>query len=354
MRRAHLRRGIAGMQFVQSQGKSRRALTGPVAVEQQQRLRGGGGDAALRHVRNAVGRIERRQHGIGLVAHHFQIHRAAHRLCAILARTAGFQVQLARSRQQRIAHLLRIQPSRRVMPQEHIFRVGQKRLLDIGTRIFNFTLHSIRCAGHHQPVYLFQAPAVFHECRRQPVEQFGMCRLVAEAAKVARVRRQPATEMLLPQAVHQHARGERIFRRSNPVRQRRAPASGLQRSGGWHNARGRGVNDAWETRSDVSSRFRNARWRGRRACVADHKFRNGQRLRFQRRVFFQFGAQFFPLHFRLALQPLRQFRLLQVELPLRHLGDLPLVSRALGRTLADHHLDFVHKLFKTLARRVLQ
>ena len=77
-----------------------------------------------------------------------------------------------------------------------------------------------------------QAPAIGDEAMGQPVEQLGMRRLLAQLAEVARGGHQPAAEMILPDAVDDDARGERIVRLREPAGQRRAAARGVGEIGG--------------------------------------------------------------------------------------------------------------------------
>src|SRR5215470_9576806 len=90
---------------------------------------------------------------------------------------------------------------------------------------------------------MFYAPAAFDEFNRQPVEQFGMRRALASRAEIFGRRYQSLSEILLPDAVDNDARGQRVvpvhdpFRQAEPVR-RRVFREGVQRGG---NARADGV-----------------------------------------------------------------------------------------------------------------
>ncbi len=64
---------------------------------------------------------------------------------------------------------------------------------------------------------MLDAPAVFHEFSREPIEQFRMRGSRAVCAEVAGRADQPFAEMILPDAIHHHARGERIRRIHNPL-----------------------------------------------------------------------------------------------------------------------------------------
>ena len=68
----------------------------------------------------------------------------------------------------------------------------------------------IRRRGHDQTMHLLHAPAAGNELGRQPVEQFRMTgRLASQAEVVWRVD-QTTTETLLPHAVDDDSRCERI------------------------------------------------------------------------------------------------------------------------------------------------
>src|SRR5262245_6775640 len=90
---------------------------------------------------------------------------------------------------------------------------------------------------------VFYAPAAFDEFYRQPVEQFGMGRALASRAEILGRRYQSLSEILLPYAVDNDARGQRIvpvndpFRQAEPVR-RSVFRERVQRGG---NARADGI-----------------------------------------------------------------------------------------------------------------
>ena len=80
--------------------------------------------------------------------------------------------------------------------------------------------HLVGLRRHDQPVHLLDAPAAVHELDRQPVEQLRMRRLLAHLAEVIERRHDAAAEMMMPDAIDDHARGQRIVRRRQPLRQR--------------------------------------------------------------------------------------------------------------------------------------
>ncbi len=61
------------------------------------------------------------------------------------------------------------------------------------------------------------------EIRREPIEKFRVRGRRAVVAKIVGRVHQARAEMVLPNAIDDHARGKRIFRAHNPLRQRHAP-----------------------------------------------------------------------------------------------------------------------------------
>ncbi len=66
---------------------------------------------------------------------------------------------------------------------------------------------------------VFHIPAALHELHRQPVENFRINRALALQAEVSRCAHQAGAEEHLPEMIHDHPRGERIFPRHDPLRQ---------------------------------------------------------------------------------------------------------------------------------------
>ena len=63
---------------------------------------------------------------------------------------------------------------------------------------------------------------LLRELDRQPIEQLGMRGQLAAHAEILRRGHEAATEQFLPQAIHRHARGERMIRRDQPFGERQA------------------------------------------------------------------------------------------------------------------------------------
>ena len=251
-------------------------------------MRGGGGDGALGHVRDAVGCIECCQHGVGFVAHHFQIHRAPYRAGAVFARTTGFQIQFTGCRQQAVAHLLGVHALHGGAGKPGVGRIG---LLGGGM----IGILPVRGTGDHQPVQVLEAPAFGDQPSGEPIEQFGMRGRRAEFAKIAGVGGQPAAEMLLPHAVDHHARGEGVVGARNPIGQSRAAAGGLQSGRRRSDDRVAGIQQREEARLHHGVPLGNAGDRRHRTGITHHKFHGRQRLRPVSLKLFELCVQLFPL-----------------------------------------------------------
>jgi hypothetical protein len=66
-----------------------------------------------------------------------------------------------------------------------------------------------------------------HEPVREPVEQFGMRGSGSHEAEVVRGGDEALAEVLLPDAIHDHACGERVAGARNPLREAEATLRGL-------------------------------------------------------------------------------------------------------------------------------
>ena len=79
-----------------------------------------------------------------------------------------------------------------------------------------------------------QVPAVAHQFARQPIEKFGVRRRFTGLSKITRRANEAFTKMMLPDAIHHHARSEGIRVRSDPFSEAFAAhaRSGSRRRGG--------------------------------------------------------------------------------------------------------------------------
>ena len=66
---------------------------------------------------------------------------------------------------------------------------------------------------------MLDGPAALHKFIGEPVEQFGMRRAAAVCAEVAGRIHDAVAECVVPQPVHEHARGQRVLRAGDPVRE---------------------------------------------------------------------------------------------------------------------------------------
>ena len=81
---------------------------------------------------------------------------------------------------------------------------------------------TIRRRGDDEFLHLLHVPIHADELSGQPVEEFGMRRLVALRAKIFRRLHQAGAEVLLPEAIHRHACGQRVRRIDQPAREAEA------------------------------------------------------------------------------------------------------------------------------------
>ena len=65
-------------------------------------------------------------------------------------------------------------------------------------------------------VHLFHAPALLHEFRGQPIQEFRVGRRGAGLPEIADRPHDAVAEVLFPDSVHHHARGQRVFRIREP------------------------------------------------------------------------------------------------------------------------------------------
>ena len=75
-------------------------------------------------------------------------------------------------------------------------------------------------------MHLLDAPAAVHELHGQPVQQFGMRRGVTHLAEVVQRADDAAAKVVVPDAIDDHSRCERIVARGDPLRQRQSTTRG--------------------------------------------------------------------------------------------------------------------------------
>ena len=137
----------------------------------------------------------------------------ARRLIRFHRRAADLVHQQAGYRQRLVAHHLRREPHARTARQQTVLRIFLQQLRRHLRRL------SISRAHHDGLLHRLHVPAVAHELRRQPVQQFRIRRPLALRAEIFHGLHQPHAEIHLPEPVHRHARGQRVRRIHQPLRQ---------------------------------------------------------------------------------------------------------------------------------------
>ena len=138
-------------------------------------------------------------------------------------------VELAGDAEHRIAQLLRAEAAR----LEHGAGLLQDLPAQAGLRIRQRGAAPVGLAGHDEPVHGLDRPALLHQRRGQPVEQFRMRGFFARAAEVVGIAGQRLAEVPEPEAVDPDARGQRIVGARDPARQSEAAAFDLRRDRGF-------------------------------------------------------------------------------------------------------------------------
>ena len=228
---------------VNALGELARARQGPVAVDQQQRLGGRGRALPFGGAGESGGRVQAAQQLVLTVAFLGRVDRAAEAV-AVGRRAAGLKVQLAACRQHRVADLLGVQTARIEAPE---VLVGRIRLRRPGGHA---AVCGLPVGGGEQNLALqaLQAPAAGEETLRQVVEQLRMRRRLAEPAEIVRGLDEAAAEQVVPDAVGDHARGQRVVLPGQPGRQDAAPAGGVRQGA---DRRRLGLQQGRETGRDV-------------------------------------------------------------------------------------------------------
>ena len=110
-----------------------------------------------------------------------------------------------------VAHHLGLEPPASLPGEPKVVRIL------IGHRLGGHGALAVGAAADHELDHVFNVPALFHELNGKPVEQRGMRWWRALGAEVIQRRSQPAPVEHRPQAVDEHARGQRVILRHNPV-----------------------------------------------------------------------------------------------------------------------------------------
>ena len=171
-----------------------------------------------------AGRIER------VVGSHIVLHVAVEPE----AGAAHLQIEFSRDGEHGVAHFLGAEAARWKAPE-------QPRVLVHAGRVFaRYAALPVSLREEDFAMQRLEFPPVCDEPLREKIEQLGMRRLAAEKAEVARRVHESRAEVVLPHAVREHARGERIARAGDPPRERET-ALALRRIGRQRVGRGNAV-----------------------------------------------------------------------------------------------------------------
>ena len=128
--------------------------------------------------------------------------------------------------ERRVANLLGAEPPHVEPPEQVVRRIDGQRPLVAGGR------HLVGARGHDQPVQRLELPVVVDQPQREPIEQLGMRRRRAQLAEVVGRADDAAAEVMLPDAVDDHPRGEHVLaarRSTRPARGGGRPSGRLRR-----------------------------------------------------------------------------------------------------------------------------
>ena len=89
----------------------------------------------------------------------------------------------------------------------------------------------VRLRADDQPHHVLHIPTALAELDSQPIEQLGMVRVLTLQAEVFGGAHEADRKQLLPQAVHGHARHERVGVRDQPLGQTQAVRGRIRRQG---------------------------------------------------------------------------------------------------------------------------
>ena len=132
-------------------------------------------------------------------------------------------IQVSARRKQRIAPRLDFETPPVHAPEQFVVAVHFA-----GARV-EAVAHLVSRREHNGSVQRLHGPALLDELLREPVEQRRVRGPLAERAEVARGAHEAGAEVMLPEAVHHHARGERVLRVRDGAGQFEPPAAALER-----------------------------------------------------------------------------------------------------------------------------
>ena len=232
------------------------------------------------------------------------------------------QFQLARRGEQRVADLLRLQTLRLETPEQGV--LGIPEVAGLRGRVTGGL--PVGRAGQDQPVHRLLIPALRHELGGEPIQQLGVRGRFAQAAEVAAIGRQAASEVLLPEAIHREAGREGVGGFRQPTRQRGSSAGGPsvgRRDDLRRRRRDRRAQHGKEGRGDERAFLRDGRVEAGRARFR-HRQHQGRRAGLQRIRLGEFPSQVGLRHAVLPFDGIHQLVELVIDLPPGQGGDLGL------------------------------
>src|SRR5215510_9421435 len=131
----------------------------------------------------------------------------------IYAGAEHFGVQLAADGEDAVPQRLGFETARIHPPQQPVFRVFGGGLLVESARL------AVGIREQDQTMHRLPTPATLHEFGRHPVEQLGMARTISRGAEIAGRLHDALPEMVLPDAIDGHARGQRVVGARDPFGQ---------------------------------------------------------------------------------------------------------------------------------------
>ena len=118
--------------------------------------------------------------------------------------SAGGQIEIARQGKEGVAGFLEVESLAVHFPKQPVVRV------QLRAAALALAALLIRAGKEDEPMQLLQGPPLIHEAGGEIIEQFRMCRRVGPQTKITRCADQARPEMMQPDAIDQHARGERV------------------------------------------------------------------------------------------------------------------------------------------------
>ena len=119
-------------------------------------------------------------------------------------RAVEAMVEPIRDRQHGVAHDFALDASEILTMPEHIVWIA------VLVRLVAATVHRVGAGQHEAADQLLLRPATADHGLRQVIEQILVLRRVTQVTEIVDGACEPATEQVVPHAVHQHARWQRV------------------------------------------------------------------------------------------------------------------------------------------------